>query len=41
MLGQDLESLVIFLVSFLGLRPLLLPSRKEFPFIGSSHAAGM
>lgn len=28
-----------FLVSFLGLRSLLHPSRREFPFTGTSHSA--
>lgn len=40
-LGQDLVDRVTFLVSFLGLRSLLLPSRREFPFTGNSHTAGM
>lgn len=40
-LGQDLVNLVTFLISFLGLRSLLLPSRREFPFTGNSHTAGM
>lgn len=32
-------NLVTFLVSFLGLRSLLLPSRREFPFIRNSYTA--
>lgn len=38
-LGQDLVNLVTFLVSFLGPRSLLLPSRWKFPFLGNSHTA--
>lgn len=37
-LGQDLVDFVTFLDSFLGLRSLL-PSRREFLFIGNSHTA--
>lgn len=37
--GQDLVNLVTFLVSFLGLRSLLLPSRRKFPFLGNSNTA--